>query len=165
MVVVPAPPGGVGSAALGHRILRALLAAEAAVVELDTIAAWAAVPALSPYPALDAADQPAALRAALLALRAELGAGLLVAVGLGEAGDLALLAIADPVAPPLAAAVALGEAPRFLPGPPPPAAEAVAAAGRAALRRAGRGAGARRPGRRAAGLPVGAAPLIPAADA
>ena len=90
------------------------------VVELDPVAARAVVPALPPTPALDPAERPAALRAALRLLRTETGAGMLVVLGLGQAGPLALAAVAEPN---LAAAVALAPQPRFLAGAPPPAAE------------------------------------------
>src|SRR4051794_32043338 len=70
----------------------ALLAAEAAAVELDPLAAGAAIPGLPPAAPLDRAGQPAALRAVLRLLREETGAGLLVALGLGEAGEAALQA-------------------------------------------------------------------------
>ena len=111
----PAAPGP-----LRHRIVQALLAAEAMVVELDTLAAWRELSALPPYPALSPVALPDALRAARHLLRAEVGAGLLVVLGLGQAGELALAAMAEPG---LAAAAALGAAPRFLAGAPPPPAE------------------------------------------
>lgn len=117
VVILPDPDA---PQVLRHRAVRTLLAAAAAVVELDPVAASVELPAMPPYPALDPADQPAALRAALLRLRAETGAGLLVALGLGAAGEVALAAAAEPD---LAAAAALGGGARFLPGVPPPAAQ------------------------------------------
>jgi hypothetical protein len=117
VVVIPDPGG---PQALRDSLVQALLAAGTVVVELDPVAASVAVPALPPTPALDPAEQPAALRMALRLLRTESGAGLLVVLGLGQAGALALDAAAEPE---LAAAVALGPQPRFLAGTPPPAAE------------------------------------------
>lgn len=117
VVVIPDPDG---PQALRDRLVQALLAAGTVVVELDPVAARAVVPALPPTPALDPAEQPAALRAALRLLRTETGAGVLVVLGLGQAGPPALAAVAEPN---LAAAVALGPQPRFLAGAPPPAAE------------------------------------------
>ncbi|MFC7475241.1 hypothetical protein ACFQS7_12805 [Dankookia sp. GCM10030260] len=117
VVLLPDPAG---PAAPRRRLVEALLAAEAVVVELDPLAAWAMLPALRPHPALSLPAYPAALRAALDRLRVETGAGLLVVLGLGPAGAVALAAAAWPG---VAAAAALGDAPRILAGAPPPAAE------------------------------------------
>jgi hypothetical protein len=127
VVVIPDPEGTAGPR---HRAVEALLAAEAAVVELDTIAAWVAVPGLPPSPALTAAGLPTALHAALDRLRVETRAGLLVVLGFGMAGEVALaavdapsLGVPHPDGPRLVAAIALGAVPRFRAGPPPPPGE------------------------------------------
>ncbi|MDO9708108.1 hypothetical protein [Paracraurococcus lichenis] len=113
-------PDGPAPTPLRLRLVEALLAAEAAVLELDPHAARAGVPGLSPVAALPPADAGPALRAALQALQAETGAGLLVAIGLGPAGETALRAAEEP-APSLAAAAALGGPLRIAAGAPPAA--------------------------------------------
>lgn len=116
VILLPDPDGPPG---LRDRVMRALLRAEAAVLALDPVAASTEVPVLPPYPALTLAGQAEALRAALRLLRGDVRAGLLVVLGLGQAGALAAAA-----EPELAAAVALGgPAPVFRPGARPPAAE------------------------------------------
>lgn len=117
VVVIPDPAG---SRSLQDRVVRILLETEAAVVELDPAATQIAMPAMLPYPALEAAARMAALQTALRLLRTETGAGLLVVLGLGQAGTLALAVVTEPN---LAAAIALGPEPRYLPGAPPPPAE------------------------------------------
>ncbi|TDH59072.1 hypothetical protein E2C06_29270 [Dankookia rubra] len=117
VVLLPDPEAPVP---LRYRAIQALLAAEALVVELDTLAAGAEIPGVPPYPPLSPAAQPAALRDALLRLRTEIGAGLLVVLGFGQAGPVALEVAAEPG---VAAAIALGDQPRYLAGAPPPPAE------------------------------------------
>ncbi len=109
-----------------HRVVEAMLAADAAVLELNPDMTHGATPGLP-------AAMPTALRpvlaAAFLALRRDAGAGLMAAIGLGPAGAVALRAAEDSaegVLPPiLSAAAALGGTgpARFQVGAAPPAEE------------------------------------------
>ncbi|MBK1658574.1 hypothetical protein, partial [Paracraurococcus ruber] len=83
-------PGGPGELPLRRRVQAALLAADAAVLELDPAAAQAAMPGLPPVPVLAPDALRPVLAEAARALRTEAGAGLVVAIGLGPAGGAAL---------------------------------------------------------------------------
>lgn len=114
-------------------LVAALLDAGAAVLELDVNAARGfAVDSGKTGPALSRRDLLPDVFAALLALRRDAGAGLVIAIGRGEAGEAALLAATEGAAahhlgasgPRLAAAVAFGPGQiRFAGGAPMPAAE------------------------------------------
>lgn len=123
-------PAGPAPDPLRHRVAEALLAAEAAVLDLDPQAAGRHVPGLPPRPGLQPDEVRPALAAAAGVLRQEVGAGLTVVIGFGLAGDAALAAAegsaAGAPAPGFAAAAALGGTgpARFRAGVPPPAAQA-----------------------------------------
>jgi hypothetical protein len=112
---------------LHQRAMEAILAADAGVLELDPTAGEAGITGTAPERAADPT-----LAAALLVLRRDIGAGLIVAVGFGRAGEAALRAAeasaAGSLLPGLAAAAALGRpadgpAPDFRVGALPPEAE------------------------------------------
>jgi hypothetical protein len=133
-VVVADHPGGDGTR---DRLVAALLAERAAVLELNmhTAARGLSTDNRAASPAAPSAAQLLPdLFGALLALRGDAGAGVVVAIGQGLSGDAALLAAGEAAAaahlgaagPRFAALVALGPAgrPAFAAGTAPPEAEA-----------------------------------------
>jgi hypothetical protein len=115
------------------RLTAALLAAGAAVLELDVFAARGLAPDSDGNPALATRDLLADAFGTLLALRREAGAGVVVLLGTGIGGEAALLAGEEAVAarhvgpagPRFAAVAGLGPGrPGFAAGVVPPAREA-----------------------------------------
>ncbi len=112
---------------LRYRVLEALLDADTAVLELDPAAARAMLSEGARPVAAMAPEPGAMLAAALQSLQVEVGAGLVVVMGLGRAGDAALgsavqAAAGDLPYGPAAAAAFGGPGPaRFRLGAEPPA--------------------------------------------